>query len=339
MPTVIYHDRDASLEPLRGQTIAILGYGNQGSAQACNLRDAGLDVIVGNADDAYRARALTDGFEVLSVAAASARADVLLLLIPDEVMPEVYEQDVAPHLRPGQLLDFAHGYNIAFGLIVPPPFIDVVFIAPRMIGAGVRDTYLSGEGFPSFVGVHQDATGTAKARMLALAKAMGSTRAGCLEMTMHDEATLDLFSEQAFGPAFGRVLMTAVNTLVAAGYPPEAVLLELYLSGEMAYSFLKIRELGTVKQHALHSHTSQYGTVSRSMRYADLDPILEGKMRDTLEEIRSGAFAKEWSSDRRQKLDMLEQVHAMLASLPLIQWEDATRRAFRIGDAAAGDGG
>jgi ketol-acid reductoisomerase len=334
---VIYHDKDADLDAIRGETVAILGYGNQGSAQARNLRDSGLEVIVGNIEDAYREAALKDGFEVLPIGAASARANVLFLLVPDEIMPDIYRSDVAPHLTPGKLLNFAHGYNVAFNLIVPPAAIDVVMIAPRMIGAGVRDTYLSGEGFPSFIGVHQDATGRAQQRLLALAKAVGSTRAGCLEMSMHDEATLDLFTEQAFGPAFGRVMMTAIDTLVEAGYPPEAVLMELYLSGEMAYSFLKIRELGMLKQHELHSHTSQYGTISRSVRYAGLDPLLQQKMKESLEEIRSGAFAKEWSSDRADKLELLKQVRAMQAGLPMTQWEDATRRAFRIGNAARDD--
>ena len=333
----IYHDKDANLDAIQGNTIAILGYGNQGSSQARNLRDSGLPVIVGNIDDAYGDAARKDGFAVLPIAAASAQADLLFLLVPDEIMPEVYEKEVAPHLTPGKLLNFAHGYNIAFNLIVPPAFVDVVLIAPRMIGTGARDSYLSGEGFPSFVGVHHDATRNAKQRMLALAKAVGSTRAGCLEMTMHDEATLDLFTEQAFGPAFGRVMMTAINTLVEAGYPPEAVLMELYLSGEMAYSFLKIRELGMLKQHELHSHTSQYGTISRSVRYADLDPLLQQKMKESLEEIRSGAFAKEWSSARADKLELLKQVRAMQASLPMTQWEDAARRAFGIGDAATED--
>jgi ketol-acid reductoisomerase len=330
---VIYHDEDASLDAIRGETVAILGYGNQGSAQARNLRDSGLEVVVGNIDDSYRATAVQDGFEVVPIAEASRRANLLFLLVPDEIMPEIYQRDIAPHLRPGQLLDFAHGYNIAFGLILPPPSIDVVMIAPRMIGSGVRDSYLSGEGFPSFVGVHQDASGKARQRLLGLAKAVGSTRAGCLEMTLRDEATLDLFTEQAFGPAFGRVMMTAIDTLVEAGYPPEAVLMELYLSGELAYSFLKIRELGMLKQHELHSHTSQYGTITRSARYADLDPPLRERMRASLEEIRSGAFAKEWSSDRGDKLELLKQVRAMQASLPVTKWEEEARRAFRIGDA------
>jgi ketol-acid reductoisomerase len=272
---------------------------------------------------------------VVPIAEAAARAEVLFLLTPDEVMPEVYEKDVAPHLDAGDLLDFAHGYNIGFGLIVPPASVDVVMIAPRMIGAGVRDSYLSGEGFPSFVGVHQDATGRARERMLALAKALGSTRAGCLEMSLKDEATLDLFTEQAFGPAFGRVMMTAIDTLVEAGYPPEAVLMELYLSGELAYSFLKMREMGALRQHELHSHTSQYGTMSRSLRYFDLDPMLKQKMQQSLEEIRSGAFAQEWSTNREEKLQFIKQAREIQASLPMTRWEDDTRQAFRIGDAAA----
>ena len=331
---VIYRDDDATLDAIRGQTVAVLGYGNQGNAQARNLRDSGLEVIVGNIADAYADTARADDFTVLPIADAAARADALLLLTPDEVMAEVYERDVEPQLKPGMLLDFAHGYNVGFGLIVPPPSVDTVMIAPRMIGAGVRDSYCSGEGFPSFVGVHHDATGRTKVRMLALAKAMGSTRAGCLEMSFVDEATLDLFSEQAFGPAFGRVMMTAIDTLVEAGYPPEAVLLELYLSGELAYSFLKMREMGAMRQHELHSHTSQYGTISRSLRYFDLDPLLRGKMRETLEEIRSGAFAREWSTDREEKMAFIRRAREAQASLPLTQWEDRTRRAFRIGDAA-----
>lgn len=331
--TVIYHDEDASLDAISGATIAILGYGNQGNAQAKNFRDSGLEVIVGNREDAYRETALADGFAVVPIAEAAARAEVLFLLTPDEVMPEVYERDVAPHLERGDLLDFAHGYNVGFGLIQPPPFVDVVMIAPRMIGAGVRDSYVSGEGFPSFVGVHQDATTRAKARMLGLAKALRSTRAGCLEMSFVDEATLDLFTEQAFGPAFGRVMMTAIDTLVEAGYPPEAVLMELYLSGELAYSFMKIRELGMLKQHELHSHTSQYGTISRSLRYFDLDPLLKQKMRESLEEIRSGAFAKEWSADRADKLELIRQARQIQATLPMAAWEAQARRAFRIGDA------
>ncbi len=331
----LYRDADASLEALAGEKLAVLGYGNQGRAQALNLRDSGLDVIVGNLDDAYAAQARDDGFEVHSIAEAAAAADAVLLLVPDEFMAEVYQADVAPHLAPGNLIDFASGYNVAFGLIRPPEFADTVLVAPRMLGACVRDAYLSGRGFPSFVGVHRDATGRAAKRMLALAKGVGSTRAGCIEMSMHDEASLDLFTEQAFGPAFGRVLMSAVDTLVEAGYPPEAVLLELYLSGELAYSLEKGRQMGMLAQHRLHSHTSQYGTITRAARFMDLGSALQERMGAVLEEIRSGSFAREWSTEREKKLALIERAREIQKNLPMTRWEDAARRAFRIGDAAA----
>jgi ketol-acid reductoisomerase len=331
--TVIYHEEDADLSALDGQTVAVVGYGNQGRSQALNVRDSGLATIVGNLDDEYAARARADGFTVLPIAEAAARADVIMLLVPDEVMPGVYAEAIRPHLAAGKVLDFASGYTVAFGLIVPPPDVDVVLIAPRMIGPGVRDTYVAGRGFPSFVALHQDASGAGMARLLALAQAVGSTRAGCILMSMHDEATLDLFTEQAFGPAFGRVFMAAIETLVGAGYPPEAVLLELYLSGELLYAFEKIREVGMMRQMDYHSHTSQYGSLTRSARFADLD--LETRMATVLREIQDGTFAREWSGAGAEAEEMLARVKAIRDQLPLTEWEERTRRVFRIGDAAA----
>ena len=215
--TTVYHDEDADLAALAGETIAVVGYGNQGRSQALNLRDSGLRVVVGNVADAARGRAAAEGFEVADVADVVRRADVVMLLIPDEVMPEVYRRDVAPGLRPGGCVSFASGYNVAFDLIVPAADVDVVLVAPRMIGPGVRDRYVDGRGFPSFVAVHRNATGRAQARMLALAKGIGSTRAGCLELTMAQEAHLDLFTEQGFGPAFGLALRQSIELLVVQG--------------------------------------------------------------------------------------------------------------------------
>lgn len=331
----IYHDEDADLDALAGAVIAVVGYGNQGRSQALNLRDSGLRVVVGNIRDASFEQARADGFEPTSIASACEPADVVLLLTPDEVMPQVYAEHVAPSLHPGNVLNFAHGYNIAFGLITPAPDIDVVLVAPRMLGPGVRDTYVAGTGFPSFVGVHQDASGAARARMLAIAKGIGSTRAGCIEMSMLDEATLDLFTEQAFGPAFGRVMMTAIETLVDAGYPPEAVLLELYLSGELAYTFQKMREVGLMKQMDFHSHTSQYGSLTRSAKFGDLDATLRHKMQEVLQEIRSGQFAQEWSQERATGMEIFDRVRAIREQLPLAQWERQARTAFRIGNDTA----
>jgi ketol-acid reductoisomerase len=330
----IYHDHDADLAALSGQTLAVVGYGNQGRSQALNLRDSGLQVIVGNVEDASLERARDDGFEASSIAEACARADAILLLVPDEVMPEVYERDVAPSLRSGALLDFASGYNVAFDLIHPPAHVDVVMVAPRMIGPGVRDAYVAGPGFPSFVGVHQDASGQARQRMLALAKGLGSTRAGCIEMSLKDEACLDLFTEQGFGPAFGRVLTTAVETLVDAGFPPEAVLLELYLSGELAYTFEKIREVGLLRQMDFHSRTSQYGSITRSGRFAQFAEPLRERMQEVLEDIRSGSFAEEWTGQQASAQETFAKIRELREQTPFATWERSAREAFGIGDAA-----
>jgi ketol-acid reductoisomerase len=331
--TTLYHDSDADLSVLEGRTLAIVGYGNQGRAQALNLRDSGVSVVIGNIRDAAHEEAEADGFEVRPIAEACADADAVMLLVPDEVMPQVYAEGVAPALRPGDLISFASGYNLAFGLIEPDPSLDVVLVAPRMIGVGVRETFVEGRGFPCFVGVHQDATGEALPRMLALCKGIGATRGGCIEMSMHDEATLDLFTEQGFGPAFGRVLMTAVELLVGAGYPPEAVLVELYLSGEFAYSLEKMREVGMMKQMDFHSQTSQYGSITRGARFLAVDAPIREKMTEVLEEIRSGKFAEEWSGQQEQARELFERIRAARDAMPMTEWERRAREAFGIGDA------
>jgi ketol-acid reductoisomerase len=329
----IYHDDDADLGVLEDQIVALIGYGNQGRSQALNLRDSGVNVTVGNIRDRAATTATKDGFSVSSIEEACERADVVMLLVPDEVMPEVFKTHVAPNLVPGNLIVFASGYNVAFDLIAPPDFLDVALVAPRMIGVGVRETFNAGTGFPSFVGVHHDATGNAKARMLAIAKGIGSTRAGCIEMSMHDEATLDLFTEQAFGPAFGRVLMTAIELLIEAGYPPEAVLLELYLSGEFAYSFEKMREVGMMKQMDFHSRTSQYGTVTRGARFMALTEPIKEKMSEVLDEIRSGSFADEWSNQQPTAMALFEKIREARDKMPVARWDEIARSAFKIGNA------
>jgi len=329
----IYHDDDADLSVLGDQTVAVIGYGNQGRSQALNLRDSGVKVVIGNIRDDAREAALADEFPVLSIRDASAQADIAMLLIPDEVMPAIVEKLVAPNLEAGNLLVFASGYNIAFDLIALPADIDVALVAPRMIGVGVRETFVAGNGFPSFVCVHHDATGKATARMLGIAKGIGSTRAGCIEMSMHDEATLDLFTEQGFGPAFGRVLMSAIDVLVDAGYPPEAVLLELYLSGEFAYSFEKMREVGMMKQMDFHSKTSQYGTVTRGARFMELGEPIKEKMSEVLDEIRSGRFANEWSENQTDAKALFEKIREARDKMPVAKWDQVARTAFRIGDA------
>jgi ketol-acid reductoisomerase len=323
-----YYDEDADLGHLTGKTVAVVGYGNQGRAQALNLRDSGLDVVIGVRADETRQQAGDDGFDVASVEDAVTRAEVALLLIPDEVMPQVFKEEVQPGLSRSDTICFASGYNVAFGLIEPPGGVDVVMVAPRMIGAGVRQRYLEGEGFPSFIGVHQDATGRALATALAIAKGIGSTKCGAMALTFSDEAELDLFTEQAFGPAFGQVLLSAIQTLIDAGYPVEAIMIELILSGEFAYSMGKIAEMGFFEQMELHSHTSQYGSMTRAVRY--MIPQIAETMREVLEEIRSGAFAREWEAEQKSGLPLFRQIKQLRNDHPVAEWERKTREAFRI---------
>ena len=324
----IYYDQDADLDFLKDKTIGVIGYGNQGRAQALNLRDSGLEVIIGVRADETRRQAISDGFKAVSIRKAATQGQVVLLLIPDEVMPEVFNSKVLPGLFRGKALCFASGYNVAFKLIEPPSGVDVVMVAPRMIGAGVRQRYLEKQGFPSFIGVHQDATGNALKTTLAISKAIGSTRSGVMLLTFAQEAELDLFTEQAFGPAFGQVLLSAIQTLIDAGYPVEAVMVELILSGEFAYSLQKIVELGFFPQMELHSHTSQYGSMTRSMRY--MNPQIVQTMREVLEEIRSGAFAKEWEAEQKAGLPVFNQIRELRNQHPIAEWDRKTREAFRI---------
>ena len=324
----VYHDDDADLSVLRNARIAVVGYGNQGRAQALNLRDSGLDVIIGTIADASGAQAKVDAFTTHDIATAVGMAAIVMLLIPDEVMPEVYGREVAPGLQPGNCVSFASGYNVAFELLVPAASLDVVLVAPRMIGPGVRDRYLEGKGFPSFVAVHQDATGRARARMLALAKGIGSTRAGCLELTMAQEAHLDLFTEQGFGPAMGLALRQAIELLIEQGYPPEAVLLELYMSGELAYTAQRFVDTGLIAQMDFHSHTSQYGSMTRSARLMDID--LKPRLLAALDDIRSGRFAEEWTAEQKAGLPLFNQMKAMREHIPLAAWEKQARKAFRL---------
>lgn len=207
----VYYDQDGHIEAIQDKVIAIIGYGNQGRSQALNMRDSGAKhIIVGSIHDESWNTANADGFQTYSIAEAAKKADILFLLLPDEVAPEIYEKDIAPNLHPGAALNFASGYNITYGFIKPAADLDVIMVAPRMIGKGVRETYENGTGFPTFVVINQDATGHAKEIAVGLAKALGSTKAGAIEVTFNDETYLDLMSEQAIWPLIMNVMVTAV---------------------------------------------------------------------------------------------------------------------------------
>ena len=237
----MYFDEDADLHHIRDRTVCIVGYGNQGRSQALNLRDSGIQVIVGSRRDTSYETARVDGFDVCPVPDAAERADIVFFLVPDEVMPKVFDDEISPVLRSGDMLVFASGYNIAFDLLQPAPDVDVVMIAPRMIGAGVRETYLSGDGFPSLVAVHQDATGVAWQRTLALCKGIGSTRMGVIESSFLEEATVDLFAEQV---GYLYAVRRYCEVLVEAGCSPEAAMLEFYASGEGIETAKAYRDIG-----------------------------------------------------------------------------------------------
>jgi ketol-acid reductoisomerase len=290
---IFYADKNFK-QGLANKTVAMIGYGNQGRAQGLNLRDNGIKVIVGNRDDSYQERAGSDGFDTFPIQEAVAQGDYIMLLLPDEVLPAIFQEKIQPYLSPGSVLSFASGYTIAFALIDVPETIDVLLIAPRMIGVGVRERFLTKQGFFCFIGVHQDASGQAEAHLLSLTDAIGGLIKPAIEVTFKQEALLDLFNEQAFGPAFGRVLLSAISVLIQNGISPEAALVEMYMSEEMAYTYQKMAQIGLVKQTLFHSHTSQYGAMSRGIRFMDLD--LKKRMEKIFHEIENGDFAREWQN-------------------------------------------
>jgi ketol-acid reductoisomerase len=323
MPTV-YGDKDADLKYLSGKTVAVIGYGNQGRAQALNLRDAGVSVIVGNITDDYRESALQDKQTVLEIDAAVRKADVVMILLPDEVQLAVFKESVAPNLRAGMTLSFASGYNIRFGIIVPPADVDVIMLAPRTLGLAVRAIYAGGAGVPADADVWQDYTGGAWQTLLALAKGIGCTRAGVFKSSFQEETDLDLFAEQAFWPALLDCLLTAYEVLVEKGYSREAVVLELYGSGEAADIFREMAKQGLFEQMKLHSPTSQYGVLSRRKGAAGSD--LRKHMEAALEKIRDGSFAREWAAEAAGGYSTFEQLRREAQKHPINDADRSVRQ-------------
>ncbi len=319
--TTIYRDPDADLSALDEKTVAVVGYGNQGRSQALNLRDSGVRVIVGGLRDTSLERAAADGFETLPVEEAAAAADVLMLLVPDEVQREVYARQVAPQLGEGDTLVFAHGYNIHYGLIDPAAGIDVVMVAPRMVGPKVRERFEAGSGSPAYVAVERDETGSAWATTLALAKGIGATRAGAVRLTFAEETELDLFMEQGTWAAIFRVFSRSFEFLTEAGYDPAVVALELYGSGEGAEVMNLMREVGFFRQLGLHSKTSQYGSMSRADRM--IPDGFDEAMAQTLEEIRGGAFAQEWAEEQAASYPEYRRLVEAAEQHPINQADDA----------------
>ena len=321
---IVYGDNDADLKHLNGTTVAVIGYGNQGRAQALNLRDAGVSVVVGNIVDTYRESALRDKQVVLNIDDAVRRADTVMVLLPDEVQLRVYEESVGPNLRAGMTLSFASGYNIHFRIIVPPKDVDVILLAPRTLGLTVRTTYAEGSGVPADVDVWQDYTGNAWQTLLALAKGIGCTRVGVLKSSFQEETDLDLFAEQALWPALLDCLLTAYEVLVEKGYSREAVVLELYGSGEAADIFREMAKQGLFEQMKHHSPTSQYGVLSRRKGAAGSD--LRQNMATALERIHDGSFAREWAAEAAAKYPTFERLRREAEAHPINEADQSVRK-------------
>ena len=283
---------------LKGRTIAVIGYGNQGRAQALNLRRSGHDVIVGNQEDESWRQAQQDGFATMAIDAAAARADVLMLLLPDETAPAVYGERIAPHLSRGKALVFASGYNITYRFITPPPEVDVVLVAPRMIGQGVLDLPARGEGFPVLVGVSQDFTGSALQIALAITDGIGAflPHGAVVQSSFEEETLVDLFSEHTWAGAMLFLIERAYELLVEAGVSSEVALLELYASGELGEIGRAMASRGIWDQLKLHSHTSQFGQLTHGEQF--IGEKATALMRKAIAEIRDGSFARKWAGEQ-----------------------------------------
>jgi len=288
----IFYDKDADLGRLSGKTVAVLGYGSQGHAHSQNLRDSGVQVVVGlRKDSPSWAKAERAGLRVAAPDEAASSADVIMLTLPDETMAEIYRREVAPQLRQGKYLAVAHGFNLHFGQIVPPPDVNVFMVAPKGPGHTVRAHYQEGKGVPALVAVHADPSGDTLQTALAYAKGIGAGRAGILETNIREETETDLFGEQSVLCGGLTALMTAgYETLVEAGYSPEMAYFECIHEVKLIVDL--IYEGGIANMRYSISNTAEYGDLTRGPRLVDAG--VRERMKQVLKEIQSGQFAKEF---------------------------------------------
>lgn len=321
--TVIYHEDQADIDNLLNKTIAVIGYGELGRPAAINLRDTGLpDIRVGEDSD-MRATAEADGFHTTGIAEAARESDVLIIALPNEQMTGVYLSHISPGLRRGDILIFTSGYNVAFGFIEAPPFVDVGLVAPRTISGAPRSRFSSDGGpFASFVAVGQDATGNAWPIVLAVALGLGALSGGGVEVSLEQEAELSLFVQQAIIPAFHNLMLTAATLLLRTGYPPEAVFQDLYIDGKFPDFMRHVTLTGihnTLRQTPI---SSQYATYSRLDRFNEIK--LERLMEITLDEARNGNFAQEWSREHTDGNRRLQRLIKQFSGLDLWDLEQQT---------------
>ena len=288
----IYTDKDADLRWLKGKTCAVIGFGAQGRAHALNLRDSGIDVIVGlYPGSKSRVRARHSGLEVLDTSQAARRGDIVFLAIPDSEMPEIYAEQIAPNLRSGQTLLFAHGFAIHYRTVLPRRDVDVVMVAPKGLGPMVRREFLRGRGAPGLIAVHRNRSSRAKQTALAWAKGIGCTRAGVMETTFREETETDLFGEQAVLCGGTSALIRAgFDTLVSAGYPPELAYFECL--HELKFIVDLVHEAGISGMRKLISDTAKWGELTVGPKI--INKTVQRRMRSVLQKIRSGQFTREF---------------------------------------------
>lgn len=288
----MYYDKDASLKPLQGKTIAVIGYGSQGHAQAQNMRDSGVKVIIGELPAGpNHDLAVSHGFNPVSAAEAAAQADVIQILLPDELQPVVYRNEIQPTLRAGKSLVWSHGFNIHFGTITPPSDTDVYMVAPKGPGHLVRRVFVEGGGVPALIAVHQNATGKARDLALAHAKAIGAARAGILETTFREETETDLFGEQVvLCGGLTSLIKSGFDTLVEAGYQPEIAYFECCHEVKLIVDLIYERGLAMMRYSV--SDTAEYGDLTRGPRV--INDAVRAEMKKILTEIQNGEFAREW---------------------------------------------
>ena len=309
------YDADADLGLLDGKTVAIIGYGSQGHAHALNLKDSGADVVVGlRPDSQSAARAAADGLEVLTPLEATRRADMVMILVPDEIMGDVYAADVAQGLEPGNMLLFAHGFAIHFKQITPPEGVDVAMVAPKGPGHLVRRQYAEGKGVPGLMAVEVDATGSADALARAYAKGIGCTRAGVIPTTFRDECESDLFGEQVvLCGGLTELVRAGFDTLTEAGYPPELAYFECLHEVKLIVDLMY--EKGIAGMRYSISNTAEYGDLTRGKRIITDDTRAE--MRKILSEIQSGEFAEEWIAEYKAGLPKFNATAEAQAKHPI----------------------
>jgi len=305
----VYYDQDANLDVLKGRKVAIIGYGSQGHAQAQNLRESGVEVVVSDlpGTDNWE-QAIKDGFTPLSAAEAAAQASIIQILTEDEVQPIVYKNEVEPNLSAGKTLLFSHGFNIHFGQIVPPANVDVIMVAPKGPGHLVRRVYTEGGGVPALIAIYQDASGKAKDTALAYAKGIGAARAGILETTFQEETETDLFGEQAVlcGGA-SELVMAGFETLVEAGYQPEIAYFECLHELKLIVDLMYEGGISWMR-HSI-SNTAEYGDLTRGPRVINEDTREE--MREILAEIQTGSFAREWILENQARRPVFNALRRM----------------------------